>query len=124
MSDSTGDFDVSDLLKSPCSHSTNDCEPPTLPVKRGREEFSEAGFEPGSEEYRKARKRRQNRESAARTRARKVDKTKSLEVQVGELEQDNLHLRSEVQSLTLTLASLQQDLDYYRDLALGLRRAS
>lgn len=124
MSDSTGDIDVSDLLKSPCSHSTSDCESQTVPAKRQREESSEAGLEPGSEAYRKARKRRQNRESAARTRARKVDYSKSLEEQVGQLERENDQLRSEVQSLNLTVATLQRDLDYYRDLALGLEGTS
>lgn len=124
MSDSTGDLDVSDLLNSPCSHSTNDCDTQSAPAKRRHEEASEAGLEPGSEAYRKARKRRQNRESAARTRARKVDHSKTLEEQVGQLERENDQLRAEVQTLNLTVATLQRDLDYYRDLALGLGGAS
>lgn len=122
MSDSTGDFDVSNLLKSPSS--TDDCESRVVPAKRRREETSEGGLEPGSEAYRMARKRRQNRESAARTRARKVDRTKGLETQVEQLERENDLLRAEIQSLNLTVATLQRDLDYNRDLALGFGGAS
>lgn len=124
MSDSTGDFDVSDVLNSPNSHSTTDCELQRVPAKRQREDSSEAALEPGSEDYRKVRKRRQNRESAARTRARRVDLNKRLQGQVSELERSNSQLQSEVHSLHLTVASLQQDLEYYRDLALELGKSS
>jgi len=124
MSDSTGDFDVSDVLNSPSSHTTADCESQRVPAKRQREDSSEAVLDPGSEDYRRLRKRRQNRESAARTRARRVDLNKRLQGQVCELERTNCHLQSEVQRLNLTVATLQQDLDYYRSLALELENTS
>ena len=121
MSDSTGDFDVSDVLNSPNSPSSAGCEEQG---RRQREGDSEAGLEVGSKAYRLARKRRQNRESATRTRARRVDLTKRLQTQVDELQHTNNQLQCDLQALNLTVASLQLDLDYYRDWALDHKKTS
>ena len=66
----------------------------------------EHGLLPGTEEYRWARKRRQNRESAARTRARKVTEFSRVESQLAVLKQrchelsiENASLRSENEAL-------------------------
>jgi len=59
----------------------------------------EAVYLPGTEEYRKARKRRQNRESAARNRARKKNEVGDLEVELDRLLKDNLSLRMENSAL-------------------------
>lgn len=123
MSDSTGDFDVSDVLNSPSSPSSTPCEQ-RVQARRRCEGDSEAGLEVGSKAYRLARKRRQNRESATRTRARRVNLTKHLQTQVDELQVTNNQMQCELQALHLTVASLQLDLDYYRDLALNPKKTS
>jgi hypothetical protein len=124
MSDSTGDFDVSDVLNSPNSPSSTGCEEQRVQSRCLRAGDSEAGLEVGSKAYRIARKRRQNRESATRTRARRVDLTKGLQTQVDELQRTNSQLQCDLRALNLTVASLQLDLDYYRDLALDLKKTS
>ena len=66
----------------------------------------EESFLPGTEEFRKARKRRQNRESAARNRARKRTEVTDLETEIQKLialnqslKRENASLRSENQIL-------------------------
>lgn len=124
MSDSTGDFDVSDVLNSPSSPSSTGCEEKRVQPRCLREGDSEAGLEVGSKAYRLARKRRQNRESATRTRARRVDLTKGLQTQVDDLQRTNTQLQCDLRALNLTVASLQLDLDYYRNLVLDLKKTS
>lgn len=55
----------------------------------------EESFLPGTEEFRKARKRRQNRESAARNRARKRTEIADLEAEIQKLTALNLSLKLE-----------------------------
>lgn len=119
MSDFTGYIEVSTEFRSPGSHST-ECDLQLIPKKRDRDESKEEDLEPGSDAYRKARKRRQNRESAARTRARQVDCTRKLKAEVTELEKENQQLYSEVTSLKETVLRLRGELDYYRSLTLGI----
>ena len=117
---------ANELLQSPCSHSTTDNEPHEVsdqrPGKRLHEDSSEFNLEPGTEAFKKARKRRQNRESAARTRARKQSLTQSLSVKVDDLSRTNESLQIEIRTLRIANEIMQRDLDYYRDLAMGKER--
>lgn len=77
-----------------------------FPCKHSREEDHESLFPPGSEEYKKARKRRQNRESAVRIRARKkleechiFTSLDGLKANTGKLKIENAHLKSENDAL-------------------------
>ena len=119
---------ANELLQSPCSHSTADNEQhpssPSGPHKRLREDSSEFNLEPGTEAFKRARKRRQNRESAARTRARKQSLTHTLAARVEELSRANECLQIEVRTLRIVNETMQRDLEYYRDTAMGLERTS
>ena len=80
------------------------------------EECDEDQFEPGSEEYKKARKRRQNRESATRNRARKKVDYYQLEREIEKLSQENRRLMLENQSLRTENEILKKELSFYQTL--------
>ena len=92
------------------SDTTNSCY--QFPCKHSRDDQDdEFNYPPGSEEFKKARKRRQNRESAVRIRARKkLDECqifKSLEVlkeNTGKLKVENAHLKKENEVLQKQIA--------------------
>lgn len=93
------------------SDTTNSCY--NFPCKHNRED--ETMYPPGSEEYKKARKRRQNRESAVRIRARKkLDECQiftSLDVlkeTTGKLKVENAQLKSENEVLKHQIAMLKK----------------
>jgi len=73
----------------------------------------EIRFAPGTEEYRKARKRRQNRESAARSRARKKADYYDLEREIEKLSKENRRLMLENQSLRTENEILKKELSFY-----------
>jgi hypothetical protein len=73
----------------------------------------EIRFAPGTEEYRKARKRRQNRESAARNRARKKADYYTLEHDIEKLSKENRRLMLENQSLRTENEILKKELSFY-----------
>jgi hypothetical protein len=75
--------------------SSLDYETTSSSAKEIRQQGDEVVYLPGTEEYRKARKRRQNRESAARNRARKKNEVSDLEVELERLMKDNFALRLE-----------------------------
>lgn len=81
------------------SVSSIDYETTSSSAKEMRPPGDEIIYLPGTEEYRKARKRRQNRESAARNRARKKNEVSDLEVELERLMKDNLALRMENSAL-------------------------
>lgn len=67
----------------------------------------EFAYLPGTEEFRKARKRRQNRESASRNRAKKRSEVADLELELHRLEQDH-------QALKLENAALRSENEYLK----------
>lgn len=84
-----------------------------IPCKHSRED--EKSYLPGTEEYKKARKRRQNRESAVKIRARKkiedcqvFASLKSLKENTGKLKVENAHLQSENEVLKKQLSLYKQ----------------
>ena len=88
-----------------------DTDPSVLPSHSDDED--EIRFAPGSEEYRKARKRRQNRESAARTRARQKADYLALDREIEKLSQENRRLMLENQSLRTENEILNKELSFY-----------
>ena len=82
--------------------------------KRGGRGVEEEDLESGSIEYRKARKRRQNRESAARSRARKGKVFQHLSAEVSTLRSDNATLRLEVDRLNAVTELMERELTQYR----------
>ena len=67
-------------------------------------------------EYKKARKRIQNRESAIRARNRKKNYFSELEVRVEQLEDDNKRLVTENAALTAEKRILSEQLEYFKSL--------
>jgi bZIP transcription factor len=101
------DLDLFDIQ----SETTNSCQ--QFPCKHPRDD--ESFFIPGTEEYKKARKRRQNRESAVRIRARKkldeihvFTSLESLKENTGKLKVENSHLKSENDTLKKQIAMLKK----------------
>lgn len=93
------------------SDTTNSCY--NFPCKHDRDD--ETMYPPGSEEYKKARKRRQNRESAVRIRARKkleecqiFTSLDVLKETTGKLKVENAQLRSENEVLKHQIAMLKK----------------
>ena len=92
------------------SDTTNSCY--QFPCKHSRDDKDdESNYPPGTEEFKKARKRRQNRESAVRIRARKkLDECKifsslgTLRENTGKLKIENAHLRKENEVLQKQIA--------------------
>lgn len=82
--------------------------------RTGRKRPTEEEVSSGSADYRKARKRRQNRESAARSRARKSEVFQRLSDEVSTLRQDNAHLLTEVTRLNAIKDLMAQELTQYR----------
>ena len=71
----------------------------TGPSQSLQDLLDETAFEPGTIEYRRARKRRQNRESAARTRLVKRNETDDIRCKIDELTRENANLRRENKAL-------------------------
>ena len=59
-------------------------------------ELDESTLVPGSEEYKKARRRRQNRESASRVRAQKVEQLEAIKGRLSILSQNNSKMELEI----------------------------
>lgn len=93
------------------SDTTNSCY--NFPCKHLRDD--ESNYPPGSEEYKRARKRRQNRESAVRIRARKkveechiFGNLEVLKESTGKLKVENAQLRSENEVLKQQIEMLKK----------------
>lgn len=71
----------------------------TLPSQSVQDLLDETAYEPGTLEYRRARKRRQNRESATRTRMIKRSETEDLRSKIDELIHENANLIRENKAL-------------------------
>jgi hypothetical protein len=71
----------------------------TLPSQNVQDLLDETAYEPGTIEYRRARKRRQNRESATRTRMIKRSETEDLRCKIDELVRENANLMRENKAL-------------------------
>jgi regulator of replication initiation timing len=86
-----------------------------LPVKRSRVDCDEVGLLPGTKEYKKARKRRQNRESAARSRARKKQEVNHLDSELDQVKRVNKKLLQQNAALTTENELLKKELEFFRD---------
>ena len=62
-------------------------------------ELDESALIPGTEEYRKARRRRQNRESASRIRAQKIEKLEAIQNRLSLLSENNSKMELEILQL-------------------------
>ena len=71
--------------------------------------LDELNYTPGTEEYRQARKRRQNRESASRVRALKKQEFKEIQVQITNLTDSNSKMQMELFMLKLENEKLKAD---------------
>ena len=90
------DLDLLSVYSHEDSHIDDCCSDSTLPCRPTLQDLlDETAFEPGTIEYRKARKRRQNRESAARTRLVKKSEVEELRCKIDELLQANEELKRE-----------------------------
>lgn len=69
---------------------------------------------PSTIEIRRANRRRQNRESAVRSRARKAAGTQALEGKVKQLTVVNATMREEIVRLGTDIAMMEEELDGYR----------
>ena len=78
------------------------------------EVYEEDSYQPGSEEYKKARKRRQNRESAKRTRFRKRLANETIDTQIEALEKENSGLTIENAQLKTENELLLKELEFYK----------
>lgn len=95
------------------SDSTNSCY--NFPCKLFTDKDDESNYPPGSEEYKRARKRRQNRESAVRIRAKKkveechiFTNLEVLKESTGKLKVENAQLRSENEVLRQQIEMLKK----------------
>lgn len=84
--------------------------------------LDETVFEPGSSEYRKARKRRQNRESAARTRMLKRSAVQELHTRVDMLSKTNAILRRENREIKAQNRALKKEVARRVKAELGLAK--
>lgn len=80
----------------------------TVPSQTLQDLLDETAFEPGTIEYRRARKRRQNRESAARTRMVKKNETDEIRCKIDELTRENANLRRENKALKAQNEKIRQ----------------
>lgn len=102
-------FDISSILLSESTSSS----PRDLPRKRPPYRDEDL-YDPNSLEYKKARKRRQNRESAARSRARKKIELNSMDSELYKLQERNHTLEMENASLKAENEMLKKELEFYR----------
>lgn len=97
-----------------------ECSSPTFPRKRPLEfTLEETDLLPGTAEYKKARKRRQNRESAARSRARKRMENDHLETTIEEMTELNSKLIIENEALKSENEMLKKELEFYKGIIKG-----
>jgi regulator of replication initiation timing len=86
-----------------------------LPIKRLKVDCDEVGFLPGTKEYKKARKRRQNRESATRSRARKKQEVNHLDSELDQVKRVNKKLLQQNAALKTENELLKKELEFFRD---------
>ena len=92
---------------------------PTFPQKRPEpsgpsDVDDESAYEKGTREYKKARKRRQNRESAMRARMRRRIQDQSIDGQIENLKHENSNLQIENAQLKTENELLKSELAFYR----------
>ncbi|CAG9315529.1 unnamed protein product [Blepharisma stoltei] len=85
-----------------------------LPKKRPIDQLDESSFLPGTLEYKKARKKRQNRESASRSRARKKIELTSLDTTLSQIAEINQKLTLENAALKAENGMLKKELEFYK----------
>ena len=78
--------------------------------------LDETKLTPGSDMYKKARKKRQNRESARRSRARKQNEFEIVQSQLQKVTEINNQLSVENVSLKSENETLKKDLEYFKGL--------
>lgn len=93
---------------------TTECSSPGFPRKRPLEDEDETLYPPGSEAFRKARKRRQNRESATRSRARKKVEVCKMDTEIQQLSDLNQKLTLENAALKAENDLLKKELAFYQ----------
>mmetsp|Transcript_23559 Transcript_23559/g.23305 ORF Transcript_23559/g.23305 Transcript_23559/m.23305 type:complete len:134 (-) Transcript_23559:237-638(-) len=92
---------------------TTECSSPGLPRKRLLED-DESLYPAGTEAYKKARKRRQNRESATRSRARKKIEVNKMDTEISQLTDINQKLTLENTALRAENEILKKELAFYQ----------
>jgi len=92
---------------------TTGCSSPKFPQKRPCEQTNEEELCKDTLEFKKARKRRQNRESAARSRARKKQEFDLLEQKLAEMASLNKQLALENSALKAENSVLKKELEFY-----------
>mmetsp|Transcript_12306 Transcript_12306/g.23357 ORF Transcript_12306/g.23357 Transcript_12306/m.23357 type:complete len:200 (-) Transcript_12306:487-1086(-) len=106
------DYNLSDLDLSTDIRSSDDFD--YVPCKRLKVDADEAGYVPGTNEYKKARKRRQNRESAARSRARKRQEVQHLDTELDDVKKVNKQLMQQNATLKTENELLKKELEFFR----------
>ena len=96
---------------------SNDPFDPFLNEKLSLLEIDESGLIPGTLAYKKARKRRQNRESAARSRARRKARLTEVEACLNKVSDLNSKISKENSSLKQANARLREELEQFKQLA-------
>jgi hypothetical protein len=92
----------------------SDIEESSVPSRRRSYLYEEDQFEPGSIEFKKAKKRRQNRESAIRSRHRKRADSENLDRHIETLKVENSQLNIQNATLKTENEMLKNEIDFYK----------